>query len=104
MNARRFALALVAVPLVALAACSSASDAGGGSGTASIPAAFSKYCTGKLSTEQKIMHPMSGGGWMGTGDKIGAGTPVLLEADFSHWSAYAINADGSPVKIDADFD
>ena len=105
MNVRSFAFALLALPLAALAACSSASSDGGpGGGTASIPAAFSKYCSGKLATEQKIMHPMSGGGWMGTGDKIGAGTPILLEADFSHWSAYAIMADGSPVKIDADFE
>jgi hypothetical protein len=93
-------LVAVALPLAALAACSSSTDSGPGT-SATIPAAFSKYCSATLKTEQKVMNPMGPGAWMGTGEKVPAGTKILLSEDFSAWGGYAIKSDGGPLKISA---
>jgi hypothetical protein len=85
-----------------LAACSSSDS--GGSPQGVIPQAFASYCSGTLKTDQKLMTPMSGGGWMGNGSlHAAAGTPFLVSTEGGQWAGYVVQADGSVDKIDADF-
>jgi hypothetical protein len=87
---------------VALGACSSSDS--GSSPQGVIPQAFAKYCSGTLKTDQKLMHPMSGGGWQGDGTvHATAGTTFIVSPDFGHWGGYVLSSDGSVQKIDADF-
>jgi len=98
MISRLAQLACLALPLIAFAGCSSADSSSGG-GAGAIPAAFSKYCIGTLKTEQKIMHPMGPGAWMGTGDKVGAGAQILIAPDFGSWGAFLMDSNGGPLKV-----
>lgn len=91
--------------MTALTACSSDDDGGSGGsfGEMSIPATFSAYCTGTLLVEQTMMRPAGSGSWLGRGQKVPAGTKVLLEANWDHWEhGYTFDSTGV-IRAEGDF-
>jgi hypothetical protein len=89
--------------LLGLAACSASASPSSPSTFASDLSAFSGYCTGTLKTEQDVLKRI-GVGWRGDGTlRAPAGTKILLAVDFEKWEGYALLADGTPARLDVDF-
>ena len=85
---------------VALLACSS--DDGPGK-YSTIPAAFSKYCTGTLKGEHELLEA-KGSGWeggMGSPDAA-AGSIFALGDQYGGWAGYVFQSDGEPFLIDTE--
>lgn len=113
MKPLRFLLAFAAVASLASVACSSSGGdddppaGAGGAGASSTgfsSAAFSAYCSGTLLTEREVLRANGGGAWVGSGEKVPAGTKFLVEEGFDKWATgYLLLADGTVAKLDADF-
>lgn len=102
MLARLSKVLLVVAPFV-LAACSSSSDSGpSGPGSANL-APFAKYCTGTLKVDKALKAPLGPGGWSSSATQAAAGSTILVAGDFGKFGGYVIQADGTPMQVDADF-
>jgi hypothetical protein len=85
-----------------LAACSSSSaDGTPGGHTGESGDAFSRYCTGTLKTEQRVL-AASGGGWADDGIAAPVGATFFVSARFGRWGGYVIRASGQPAELLAD--
>ena len=96
--------------LLLLSACGPDGDSSpGGGGIAQNPSslpAFAGYCTGLLKTPQVGMLPAGPSAWIsfqGNQADLPPGTEVLLAESFGRIEGYAILLNGTPSKVDADF-
>lgn len=104
MLSRACALLLLAAPLAVAACSSSDSSQGGGPDASKLAPYTAKYCTGTLKTDQKLQTPMTwGGAWQGDGTLVAhAGAQFIVSAEFDQWLGYAMESDGTPVRISGD--
>jgi hypothetical protein len=64
---------------------------------------FGKYCTATLTTQKTLMLPQGDGWFDNRSAQAAPGTTFLLAAEFKVWAGYLIMTNGTPAKIDANF-
>ncbi|MFO0729296.1 MAG: hypothetical protein U1E65_36285 [Myxococcota bacterium] len=64
--------------------------------------AFSAYCTGTLSKQSSVLLATESGAWLGQGEAVAAGSPVVVGISFGKWVAYGLLSDGTPFQVESD--
>ncbi len=90
---------------LSLAACSGSDSDGGGHAVAGVPSAFSAYCTGTLKRPVGLQEQDGPAGWVGSSStgEAPAGSIFVVEASFDKWEGFVFESDGTPLRLDSEF-
>ncbi|MCC6900275.1 MAG: hypothetical protein IT377_14950 [Polyangiaceae bacterium] len=90
--------------LLALPGCSGSDEQAGG-GVGKVPAAFSAYCTGTTKVAIDLQEAQGPAVWVGSNatGSAPAGSEFLVAASFDKWEGFVFESDGTPLRLDGDF-